>query len=131
MRLISLLNPKCKTGEIYNICTGKSHKIRDVIQVLKKITKYNPKIIISKKRFRKAEVFNLRGSNKKLFLSTKWKPKYVNNNGFAKALTETYAWFSEENHRNIQILISITFNMRETEYIKLVIEKLALNINHW
>ncbi len=96
--LISLLKPKCKTGEIYNICTGKSHKIRDVIQVLKKITKYNPKIIISKKRFRKAEVFNLRGSNKKLFLSTKWKPKYVNNNGFAKALTETYAWFSEENN---------------------------------
>ena len=42
------------------------------------------------------------------------KPKYVNNNGFAKALTETYAWFSEENnYRNIQILISITFNMRE------------------
>ena len=96
--LISLIKPTCKPGEIYNICTGKSYKIRDIIQILKKITKYNPKIIVSKKRFRTAEVFNLRGSNKKLFLSSKWRPKYINQNGFTKALKETFEWFSEKNN---------------------------------
>ena len=56
----------------------------------------NPKIVVSKKRFRKAEVFNLKGSNNKLFLSSNWKPKYVNHSGFSKALEETYNWFKEE-----------------------------------
>ena len=94
--LISLLKPSCKPGEIYNICTGKSFKIYDVIESLKKITGHNPKIIISKKRFRKAEIYNLRGSNKKIYTSNKWKPKYLNHSGFKKALKETYEWFKEE-----------------------------------
>ena len=41
--LISLLKPSCKPGEIYNICTGKSFQINDVIKSLKKITGHNPK----------------------------------------------------------------------------------------
>ena len=94
--LISLLKPSCKPGEIYNICTGKSFKIRDVIDSLKKITGHNPKIIVSKNRFRKAEVYNLRGSYKKLYSSSKWKPKYLNYTGFKKALNETYKWFKVE-----------------------------------
>ena len=95
--LISLLKPSCKPGEIYNICTGKSFKINDVIESLKKITGHNPRIIIAKNRFRgKAEVYNLRGSNKKIYISNKWKPKYINYLGFKKALSETYEWFKEE-----------------------------------
>ena len=94
--LINLIKPKCKAGEIYNICTGKSFKISDVIKSLNNITGLNPKIIVSKNRFRKSEVYNLRGSNKKLYLISKWKPKYLNYSGFQKALSETYKWFKEE-----------------------------------
>ena len=94
--LINLLKPSCKQGEIYNICTGRAHKIKNIINILKKITKKNPKIIVSKKRFRKAEVFKLIGSNKKLLLFSKWKPKYVGNSNFTLALKETYNWFKEE-----------------------------------
>ena len=94
--LINLIKPKCKAGEIYNICTGKSFKISDVIKSLNNITGHTPKIIVSKNRFRKSEVYNLRGSNKKLYLSSKWKPKYLNHSGFQKALSETYKWFEEE-----------------------------------
>ncbi|WP_440913427.1 SDR family NAD(P)-dependent oxidoreductase [Candidatus Pelagibacter sp.] len=94
--LINLLKPSCKPGEIYNICTGKSFKINDVILSLKKITNLNPQIIVSKNRFRKAEVYNLRGSNKKIYNSTKWKPKYLNYVGFQRALAETYEWFKDE-----------------------------------
>ena len=94
--LISLLKSSCKPGEIYNICTGKSFKIIEVIDLLKKITGHNPKIIISKNRFRKAEVYNLRGSYKKIYFSNKWKPKHLNYSGFKVALNETYDWFKEE-----------------------------------
>ena len=94
--LINLLKPSCKPGEIYNICTGKDYKIKEIIQILKKITQKNPRIIVSKKRFRKAEVFKLKGSNKKLFLFSKWKPKYVNKTNFTLALKETYHWFKAE-----------------------------------
>jgi dTDP-glucose 4,6-dehydratase len=94
--LISLLKKSCKPGEVYNICTGKSFSIKKIISNLVYITKKNPKILILKKRLRSADVIDLRGSNKKLFKSNKWSPKYKNLDGFKKALNETYDWFKEE-----------------------------------
>ena len=95
--LVSLLKPSCNPGNIYNICTEKSFTINEIIKILKIISKKNPKIIISKKRFRgSAEVFDLRGSNRKLYNTNKWTPKYKNSIGFKKALQETYNWFKEE-----------------------------------
>jgi len=94
--LISLLKNSCKPGEVYNICTGKSFSIKNIISNLVSITKKNPKILISKKRIRSADVIDLRGSNKKLFKSNKWFPKYKNLDGFKKALNETYDWFKKE-----------------------------------
>ena len=93
--LISLLKKSCKPGEVYNICTGKSFSIKKIISNLVYITKKNPKILILKKRLRSADVIDLRGSNKKLFKSNKWSPKYKNLDGFKKALNETYDWFKE------------------------------------
>ena len=94
--LISLLKKSCKPGQVYNICTGKSFSIKSIISNLEKKKKKNPKILVSKKRLRSADVFDLRGSNKKLFKSNKWSPKYKNLNGFKKALNETYEWFKKE-----------------------------------
>ena len=94
--LISLLKNSCKPGEIYNICSGKSFSIESIINNLVYITKKNPKILISKIRLRSADVYDLRGSNKKLFNSNKWSPKYINKDGFKKALKETYDWFKKE-----------------------------------
>jgi len=94
--LISLLKKSCKPGQVYNICTGKSFSIKSIISNLVYISKKNPKILVSKKRFRSADVFDLRGSNKKLYKSNKWSPKYKNLNGFKKALNETYEWFKKE-----------------------------------
>ena len=42
------------------------------------------------------KLYSLRGSNKKIYISNKWKPKYLNHSGFKKALKETYEWFKEE-----------------------------------
>ena len=94
--LIGLLKKSCKSGEVYNICTGKSFSIKNIINNLIYITKKKPKIIISKKRLRSADVFNLKGSYKKILKSNNWSPKYKNSDGFKKALNETYEWFKEE-----------------------------------
>lgn len=95
--LVSMLKSSCKSGNIYNICTEKSFTINEIIKNLKLICKKNPKIIISRKRFRgAAEVFDLRGSNRKLYRANKWMPKYRNVLGFKKALQETYNWFKQE-----------------------------------
>jgi len=94
--LISLLKKSCKPGEVYNICTGKSFSVKDIIRNLIYLTKKNPQIIVSKKRLRSADVFDLRGSNKKLLKSNKWSPKYKNINGFKKALNETFDWFKKD-----------------------------------
>ena len=96
--LISLLKKSCKPGEVYNICTGKSFSIKNIVSNLVYITKKKPKILVSKKRLRSADVFDLRGSNKKLFKSNMWSPKYKNLDGFKKALNETYEWFKEEDN---------------------------------
>jgi len=94
--LISLLKNSCKPGEIYNICTGKSFSIKSIISNLIYLTKKNPKILVSKKRLRAADVFDLRGSNIKLQKSNKWHPRYKNIQGFRAALNETYEWFKKE-----------------------------------
>ena len=94
--LISLLKNSCKPGEIYNICTGKSFSIKNIIDNLIYLTKKKPKILVSKKRLRAADVFDLRGSNKKLVKNNNWIPRYKNTNGFRKALSETYEWFQKE-----------------------------------
>ena len=94
--LISLMKKSCKSGHIYNICTGKSFSIKSVVNNLIHLTKKKPKILVSKKRLRSADVLDLRGSNKKLFKSNRWSPKYKNINGFKKALTETYNWFKKD-----------------------------------
>ncbi len=94
--LISLLKKSCEPGEVYNICTGKSFSIKNIINNLNLITKKNPKILVSKNRLRSADLIELKGSNKKIYRSNNWSPKYKNNEGLKKALTETYDWFKDK-----------------------------------
>lgn len=103
--LISLMKKSCKSGEVYNICTGNSFTIKSVIDNLTNLTKKSPKILVSKKRLRSADIFDLRGSYNKLFKSNKWSPKYKNADGFKKALTETYNWFKKD--ENLKKYINI------------------------
>ena len=51
---------------------------------------------IKKQRKRNSEVYELKGSNTKLYKNTGWKPKYLNKNGFKLALKETLNWFEKE-----------------------------------
>ena len=94
--LIKIMETKKNNGEIYNIATNHSYKVSDIINLVSKITKTQTILKVNKSRKRNSEVFELKGSNLKLFKKSKWKPKFSNKSGFEKALKETIDWFSKE-----------------------------------
>ena len=94
--LIKIMLNRTNSGEIYNIATNNSHKVSDVVKYISQITKIQPQLKIKTQRKRDSEVYELKGSNLKLYKSTGWKPKYLNKNGFKLALRETLLWFEKK-----------------------------------
>ena len=56
----------CPLGNTLNVCTGKTHSLREVISLCEKITGHNIKIQINPAFVRANEVLMLRGSSKRL-----------------------------------------------------------------
>ena len=56
----------CPLGNTLNVCTGKTHSLREVISLCEKITGHNIKIQINPAFVRPNEVLMLRGSSKRL-----------------------------------------------------------------
>ena len=84
-------------GEIINLGTGKTVKIKDIIETVCDILKIKPKIVIDKKRFRpiKSEVNLLISNNKKAKKMLRWKPEYLGKKGLENALRKTITWFKD------------------------------------
>ncbi len=103
--IIEIMKSNKTNGETLNIATQKSFSIKECINIISKFSGKKPKLIVSKERLRKAEVFKLKGSNSKIKKLTSWKPNYSDSKGFREALIETYKWFSEDenikNYNNI------------------------------
>lgn len=66
---------KGKAGEAYNICSGKGHKIKDILEILLKFTKKQITIKKDKHRLRPSDVMALVGDNTKFSKETGWRPK--------------------------------------------------------
>ena len=98
--LKALETKKNINGEIINLGTGKTIKIKDVISSVCKILDIKPKIIIDKKRFRpkKSEVNLLISNNKKAKKILHWTPKFIGKKGLENALVKTINWFKAENN---------------------------------
>lgn len=89
-------------GEVINLGTGTTIRIKDIIFQLFKILKIKPKIIIEKKRFRpkKSEVNLLISNNNKAKKLMNWRPVYSGKKGLKKSLIETIKWFKQEKNLN-------------------------------
>ena len=98
--LIKIMLKKNNNGNVYNIATNHSHKISEVIKIISQFTNTKPNLVIKDKRKRESEVYELKGSNLKLYKSTGWKPKYTNKSGFKLALKETLDWFKKNENMN-------------------------------
>jgi len=65
---------KCKSGQVYNISTGKSWRIGDVLDLLIKKSNKKIRIIQDKARLRPSDVEVLVGDASKFKKETGWKP---------------------------------------------------------
>jgi len=83
---------KGKKGEVYNICSGKSHRIREMLDSLIKISNCR-KFTTKPCRTFSLEVKDIRGSNRKIMKDTGWRPKVK----IAESLKNTLNYYREKN----------------------------------
>lgn len=65
---------KCPPGEIFNICSGKTHSISELLDTLLKISGTNAKIVQEKKRLRATASTDFKADARKFKRITAWKP---------------------------------------------------------
>jgi len=65
---------KCDPGEAYNICTGTTVKIEDMLHMLLSFSKVKPEIRPDESRMRPSDVPILLGDNSKFVAKTGWAP---------------------------------------------------------
>ncbi len=65
---------KCEPGEAYNICTGRSWTIREVLDLLLGMTQCKIEVKPDPARLRPSDVPVLRGDNRKFVEATGWQP---------------------------------------------------------
>jgi GDP-4-dehydro-6-deoxy-D-mannose reductase len=65
----------CDPGDVYNICTGTTVKIEDMLQMLLSFSKVKPEIRPDQARMRPSDVPILLGDNSKFVAKTGWKPE--------------------------------------------------------
>lgn len=65
---------KCKSGEVYNIATGKSWKVGEVLKILLSMSKVKIKVVEDKSRMRPSDVEVLVGDASKFMKQTGWCP---------------------------------------------------------
>jgi len=65
---------KGKSGEVYNLCSGSSHRIRDVLDALVAMSGLTVEIAQEPSRMRPSDVPHLEGDNGKFAADTGWKP---------------------------------------------------------
>lgn len=83
---------KGKAGEVYNICSGKTWKMKDVLDKIISLSKAkNIKVQEDPKRLRPSDVQLLLGDNKKFCEATGWKPEIP----YEKTLEDLMAYWRE------------------------------------
>jgi GDP-4-dehydro-6-deoxy-D-mannose reductase len=73
-----------RNGQIYNVCSGKQHRIRELITSMLNIAGVAAQIEDQTERFRRAEQRNMSGSFTKLKDETGWQPTIL----MAQSLTD-------------------------------------------
>ncbi|HLC94351.1 MAG TPA: GDP-mannose 4,6-dehydratase [Patescibacteria group bacterium] len=92
VRAYYLAAQKCTPGEVYNICTGKTWKIKKVLDFL--LSQSKVKITMQKdpNRMRPSDVLLLSGDNSKFVKATGWKPQI----SFEQTLTDLLNYWREK-----------------------------------
>ncbi len=65
-----------KTREVYNVCSGKGIRLKDIIEMISEQLNITPKIIVDDNRLRANEIMSVIGDNSKLKTEMGWEMKY-------------------------------------------------------
>jgi GDP-4-dehydro-6-deoxy-D-mannose reductase len=86
-RAYRLLIEKGKSGEIYNICSGKALSGKQVLSGLLKLGIIKPKINLDPSKMRPSDVSLSYGSHHKLSKDTGWQPEISLNKTLSDVMT--------------------------------------------
>lgn len=75
VRAYSMLLESGKSGETYNVCSGRSVSGRSILNDLVEYSSTNKKILIDNSKFRPTDAMDIYGNNQKLRQHTGWKPE--------------------------------------------------------
>jgi GDP-4-dehydro-6-deoxy-D-mannose reductase len=75
VRAYRLLLEKGKSGEIYNVCSGKSYSGQEILNGLLEFSNTQPKIVKDQARMRPSDNPDIFGDNSKIHKDTGWKPE--------------------------------------------------------
>lgn len=64
-------------GEIYNVCSGTSHSVQDLLDTLIKLSGVDVKVVVDENLVRKNDDPGMTASNEKLIRDTEWKQRYT------------------------------------------------------
>ena len=70
-----LATEKCERGEVYNICSGRAVRIRDLLDLLLGICSVKVEVKVDPARLRPSDVLVLEGDFSKFHKATGWKPE--------------------------------------------------------
>lgn len=106
----SIMNKKT-LGQTINLGSGLETKVKELIDIIKFISRKKFKLKIKSNRIRpkKSEVFRLIASNKKAAKILNWKPKFSNRANLKKALSITYDWY--KNPHNLKNFYTDDYNL--------------------
>ncbi|MBI4558703.1 MAG: GDP-mannose 4,6-dehydratase [Candidatus Hydrogenedentes bacterium] len=76
VRAYELAALRGNSGEAYNVCSGRSYSIRDVLEILQSLAKIRFAVEVDAARVRNVDVRNIIGSHEKLSAHTDWRPQY-------------------------------------------------------
>jgi len=75
VRAYRLLIERGKVGEAYNVCSGISHRIQDLLDALLGLTKLRVEVRLDRERLRPVDIPEVRASHDKLSAETGWRPE--------------------------------------------------------
>lgn len=65
----------CEPGDVYNICSSKGYKIKDLLDMLIKLSKCDIEIVYDEERMRPIDLPIIVGDNSKFSKATSWSPQ--------------------------------------------------------
>lgn len=75
VKAYTLLQQKGKSGEVYNVCSGRAVKLEKILDLLLSFSLKKIEIEVDRQRLRKAEIPLLVGDNRKIREATSWEPQ--------------------------------------------------------